>query len=62
MNVIIILLIFLTLVLNTKGMKKCPMQYKKLQKSSWNEVMNLAPPPASQNYHAVRWHCTAESR
>jgi len=24
-------------------------------------VMNLTPPPPSQNSHAVRWHCTAES-
>ena len=23
--------------------------------------MNLTPPPPSQNSHAVRWHCTAES-
>ena len=23
--------------------------------------MNLSPPPPSQNSHAVRWHCTAES-
>jgi len=23
--------------------------------------MNLTPPPLSQNSHAVRWHCTAES-
>ena len=24
--------------------------------------MNLTPPPPSQNSHAVRWHCTAESK
>ena len=23
--------------------------------------MNLTPPPPSQNSHAVRWHCVAES-
>jgi len=23
--------------------------------------MNLTPPPPSQNSHAVRWHCTAQS-
>jgi len=23
--------------------------------------MNLTPPPPSQNSHAVRWHCIAES-
>ena len=23
--------------------------------------INLTPPPPSQNSHAVRWHCTAES-
>jgi len=23
--------------------------------------MNLSPPPPSQNSHAVRWHCIAES-
>ena len=32
------------------------MQYRKVQKSSWNEL-----PPPSQNSHVVRWHCTAES-
>jgi len=63
MNVIIILLIFFDPGTQFQGNeKKYPMQYKKVQKSSWNEVMNLAPPPASQNYQAVRWHCTAESR
>ena len=62
MNVIIILLIFFDPGTQFQGNeKKYPMQYKKVQKSSWNEVMNLAPPPASQNYQAVRWHCTAES-
>jgi len=24
--------------------------------------MNLTPPPPLQNSHAVRWHCTAESK
>ena len=24
--------------------------------------MNLTPPPPAQNSHAVRWHCTAESK
>ena len=24
--------------------------------------MNLTPPLPSQNSHAVRWHCTAESK
>ena len=24
--------------------------------------MKLTPPPPSQNSHAVRWHCTAESK
>ena len=24
--------------------------------------MNLTAPPPSQNSHAVRWHCTAESK
>ena len=24
--------------------------------------MNFTPPPPSQNSHAVRWHCTAESK
>jgi len=24
--------------------------------------MNLTPPPPSQNSHAVRWHCIAESK
>jgi len=35
--------------------KNYAMQYKKVQKSSWNE------PPPSQNSDVARWHCTAES-
>ena len=39
--------------------KNYAMQYKKYK----NEAgMNLTPPPPSQNSHAVRWHCTAESK
>ena len=34
------------------------MQYRKVQNQAG---MNLTPPPPSQNSHAVRWHCTAES-
>jgi len=34
------------------------MQYKKYKKNQAG--MNLTPPPL-QNYHVVRWHCTAES-
>jgi len=46
---------FLTPVLNSRGMKKITEKYK-------NQAgMNLTPPPPSQNSHALRWHCTAES-
>jgi len=44
-----------------------PREWKKLryaiQKSTHTDQagMNLTPPPPSQNSHAVRWHCTAES-
>jgi len=39
--------------------KNYVMQYKKYKNQA---VMNLTPPPPpSQNSHAVRWHCTAES-
>jgi len=34
------------------------MQYKKYKNQAG---MNLTPAPPSQNSHAVRWHCTAES-
>jgi len=41
------------------GMKKnYAMQYKKVRNQAG---MNITPPPPSQNSHAVRWHCTAES-
>jgi len=57
--VVIIIIVFLTPVLNSQGMKK--LRYA-IQKSTKNQVgMNLTPPPASQNSHAVRWHCTAAS-
>ena len=50
---------FLTPVLNSQGMKK--LRYA-IQKKYKNQAgMNLTPPPPSQNSHAVRWHCTAES-
>ena len=56
---LLLLLLFLTPVLNSQGMKK--LRYA-IQKSTKNQVgMNLTPPPASQNSHAVRWHCTAAS-
>jgi len=33
-----------------------------IQKKYKNHAgINLTPPPPSQNSHAVRWHCTAES-
>jgi len=41
------------------GMKNYAMQYKKYKNQAG---MNLTPPPPSQNSHAVRWHCTAESK
>jgi len=39
--------------------KNYAMQYKKKYKNQAG--MNLTPPPPSQNSHAVRWHCIAES-
>jgi len=56
---LLLLLLFLTSVLNSQGMKKLhAMQYKKVKNHA---KMNLTPPPPSQNSHAVRWHCSAES-
>ena len=53
------IIIFLTPVLNSQGMKKIALCDTKKYK---NEAgMNLTPPPPSQNSHAVRWHCTTES-
>jgi len=50
---------FLNPVLNSQGMKK--LRYA-IQKKYKNQAgMNLTPPPPSQNSHAVRCHCTAES-
>ena len=51
------IIIFLTPVLDSQGMKKYAMQYKKYNNQA---EINLTPPP-SQNSHAVRGHCTAES-
>ena len=53
------IIIFLTPVLNSQGMKK--LRYA-IQKKYKNQAgINLTPPRPSQNSHAVRWHCTAES-
>jgi len=54
-----LIIIFWTPVLNSQGMKKYAMQYKKYKNQAG---MNLTTPPPSQNSHAVRWHCTAESK
>jgi len=57
-NMFIIIIIILTPVLNSQGMKK--LRYA-IQKKYKNQAgMNLTPPP-SQNSHAVRWHCISES-
>jgi len=55
-----LLLLFFTPVglLNSQGIKNYAMQYKKYKNQAG---INLTPPPPSQNSHAVRWHCTAES-
>jgi len=50
---------YLTPVLNSQGMKKIALCNTKKYKNQAG--MNLTPPPPSQNSHAVRWHCTAES-
>ena len=49
---------FLTPVLNSQAMKKLRCAIQKKYKNQAG--MNLTPFP-SQNSHAVRWHCTAES-
>jgi len=55
---ILLLLLFVTPVLNSQGMKT--LRYA-IQKKNKNQAgMNLTPTP-SQNSHAVTWHCTAES-
>jgi len=49
----------LLLLFDSQGMKK--LRYA-IQKKYKNQAgMNLTPPPPSQNSHAVRWHCIAES-
>jgi len=58
-TVITIIIVFLTPVLNSQGMKKYAMQYKKYKNQAG---MNLTHPPPSQNSHTERWHCTAESK
>jgi len=50
---------FLTPVLNSQGMKKLRYAIQKQYKN--HTGMNLTPPAPSQNSHAVRWHCIAES-
>jgi len=50
-------IIILIPVLNSQGMKNTLHNTKKYKNQAG---MNLTPPP-SQNSHAVRWHCTAES-
>jgi len=57
---IILFIIFLTPVLNSQGIKKLCYAIQKKYKNQAG--MNLTPPPPSQNSHAVRWHCTAESK
>ena len=51
---------YFTLVLNSQGMKKITLCNTEKYKNPAG--MNLTPPPPSQNSHAVRWHCTAESQ
>ena len=55
---LVIIIIILTPVLNSQGMKKITLCNTKKYKNQAG--MNLTPPP-SQNSHAVIWHCTAES-
>ena len=54
-----IIVIIFTPVLNSQGMKKYTICNTEKYKNQAG--MNLTPPPPSQNSHAVRWHCTAES-
>jgi len=44
---------------SSQGMKKITLCNTEKYKNQAG--MNLTPPPPSQNSHAVRWHCTAES-
>ena len=53
---LLLLLLFLTPVLNSQGMKKIT-----LCKEKMNAGMVNIPPPPSQNCHAEEWHCNAES-
>jgi len=59
-GLLLLLLLFLTTVLNSQGMKKIMLCNTKKYENQAG--INLTPPPPpSQNSHAVRWHCTAES-
>jgi len=58
-NLIIIIIIILTPVLKFPGNGKITLYNTKKYENPAG--MNLTPPPPSQNSHAVRWHCTAES-
>jgi len=59
-DVLLVLFFCLTPVLSSEGMKKITLC--QIQKKYKNQAgMNLTPSPPSQNSHAVRWHCTAES-
>jgi len=57
--IVIIIILFFDPDTQFPGMKKLR---HAIQKSKKNQAgMNLTPPP-SKNSHAVRWHCTAESK
>jgi len=55
-----IIIIFLTPVLNSRGMKKLRYAIQKKYKNQAG-IEPFTPPP-SQNSHAIRWHYTAESK
>jgi len=59
-NVFIIIIIFFDPGTQFPGNEKITLCNTKKYKNQAG--MNLIPPPPSQNSHAVRWHCTAESK
>jgi len=58
---IIIIIVFLTPILNSRRMNKITLCSTEKYKNQAGMNLTPPPPPPSQNSHAVRWHCTAES-
>jgi len=61
---VLLLLIFFDPGTQFPGNEKitlCNTKKYKNQAEPWQWTTNLTPPPPSQNYYVVRWHCTTES-